>query len=66
MQSAVHEAEQQLNSQGRVLLRPSGTEPLIRVMVEGIDRQQVEMVAHQLADVVKAEANSRAYMIILC
>jgi len=56
IQTAMQDAEQQLNNQGRILLRPSGTEPLIRVMVEGIDVQQVETVAHQLADVVKAEA----------
>ncbi|MCK5522800.1 MAG: phosphoglucosamine mutase [Thiomargarita sp.] len=54
IQDAVKEAEQQLNNQGRVLLRKSGTEPLIRVMVEGINRTEVETVAHQLAEVVKA------------
>ncbi|MDM8558108.1 phosphoglucosamine mutase [Candidatus Parabeggiatoa sp. HSG14] len=57
VQKAIEEAEQQLSHQGRVLLRPSGTEPLIRVMVEGTDVQQVEAVVHQLADVVKAEQN---------
>lgn len=57
VQTAVQEAEQQLNNQGRILLRPSGTEPVVRVMVEGIDGQQVEAIAHQLADVVKAEAS---------
>jgi phosphoglucosamine mutase len=35
------------------LLRPSGTEPLIRVMVEGQDARQVDTLAHQIADVVK-------------
>lgn len=49
---AVHLTEQQLQDQGRVLLRPSGTEPLIRVMVEGNDKQLVEAAAQQLADVV--------------
>jgi phosphoglucosamine mutase len=53
IQDAVKKAEQQLNNQGRVLLRKSGTEPLIRVMVEGINRAEVEAVAHQLAEVVK-------------
>ncbi len=56
VQKAVRDAEKQLNNHGRVLLRPSGTEALIRVMVEGTDVQEVETVAHHLADVVKKEA----------
>ncbi len=40
---------------GRVLLRPSGTEPLIRVMVEGVEDAQVLTIANRLADVVRAE-----------
>lgn len=51
--SAVAEAETQLNGAGRVLLRASGTEPLIRVMVEGRDEQKVQSVAEGLADVVR-------------
>jgi phosphoglucosamine mutase len=46
---AVRAAESQLGEGGRVLLRPSGTEPLVRVMVEGRDRQQVEVLAAELA-----------------
>jgi len=52
VQSAVREAEAQLGRRGRVLLRPSGTEPLVRVMVEGEDGAQVEHIARQLAETV--------------
>lgn len=51
--AAVAEAEQRLRGQGRVLLRASGTEPLIRVMVEGQDRALVSEIARQLADKVR-------------
>lgn len=53
IQAALTEAEAELADSGRVLLRPSGTEPLIRVMVEGKDKARVESVAQKLADVVK-------------
>ena len=49
---AIQSAEAELGDSGRVLLRPSGTEPLIRVMVEGQDSQQVEKLAATLAQVV--------------
>lgn len=52
--TAVSEAEQQLGSTGRVLLRSSGTEPLVRVMVEAADIEQARAVAGRLADVVKS------------
>lgn len=48
------EVETALGSRGRVLLRKSGTEPLIRVMVEGEDEAQVTEFAHRIADAVKA------------
>ena len=53
MKQAVTDAENELADTGRVLLRPSGTEPLIRVMVEGQDEAQVKRLANAIADVVK-------------
>jgi len=56
--AAVSEAESQLADSGRVLLRPSGTEPLIRVMVEGRDSALVEQLAQQISTVVERVGNS--------
>jgi phosphoglucosamine mutase len=58
IQDAVFLAEKELAGQGRVLLRPSGTEPLLRVMVEGADRSQVESLARRLADLVREHAEA--------
>ncbi|MCE3034049.1 MULTISPECIES: phosphoglucosamine mutase [Streptomyces] len=52
--AAVSEAERELGATGRVLLRPSGTEPLVRVMVEAADIEQARAVAGRLADAVKS------------
>ncbi|WP_172384586.1 phosphoglucosamine mutase [Streptomyces sp. MNP-20] len=52
--TAVADAERELGETGRVLLRPSGTEPLVRVMVEAADIEQARSVAGRLADVVKS------------
>ncbi|MGX5200717.1 phosphoglucosamine mutase [Aliikangiella sp. IMCC44632] len=53
IKSAVEQIEAELGDSGRVLLRASGTEPLIRVMVEGTDRARVDAYTEQLAGVVK-------------
>ncbi len=53
IQSAVKSVQQQLQNRGRVLLRPSGTEPVIRVMVEGEDENEVRIAAQELAEVVE-------------
>jgi len=53
--AAVAAAEAELGDTGRVLLRPSGTEPMVRVMVEAADQQTADRIAHELADVVRAE-----------
>jgi phosphoglucosamine mutase len=52
---AVRAVEAELNGQGRVILRPSGTEPVIRVTLEGADAAQVERLANQLASTVRSE-----------
>jgi phosphoglucosamine mutase len=58
VKTAVTDVEQSLNGKGRVLLRPSGTEPLLRVMVEGEDQQLVEKSAQRIAEVVRKLAIS--------
>jgi len=53
VKAAMAEVESKLAGNGRILLRPSGTEPLVRVMVEGKEPGQVEALCRELADVVE-------------
>jgi phosphoglucosamine mutase len=52
---AVRLVEAEMQGRGRVILRPSGTEPLIRVTLEGPDEALVRRLAEQLADTVREE-----------
>ncbi len=53
VKQVIQQVEQDLNGQGRVLIRKSGTEPLIRVMVEGRIQDEVQQYAQKIADAVK-------------
>jgi phosphoglucosamine mutase len=53
---ALAEAERTLHGRGRVVLRASGTEPLVRVTIEGADATEVQQLAAWLADAVKSAA----------
>lgn len=58
VQFAVSNVESKLGKNGRVLLRPSGTEPVVRVMVEGEDLDIVEKLARELSELVATEVGS--------
>jgi phosphoglucosamine mutase len=57
VQQAIHDGERRLNGSGRVLVRASGTEPLIRVMAEGDDERLVSEVVRDIVGAVKQSAN---------
>ncbi len=54
LQQAIQDKEQQLDGTGRILVRYSGTEPLLRVMVEGQDEKVIQEIAEDLVSVVKS------------
>lgn len=53
--AAIEAGEQELGEEGRILVRPSGTEQLIRVMAEGPDMPVLERIVHNIADIIKKE-----------
>ena len=58
VRQAIADAEADLAKNGRLLIRPSGTEPLIRVMAEGDDRGQVERIVDELIGVIGSVRNA--------
>jgi phosphoglucosamine mutase len=54
----IKKIEERLNGCGRVLIRPSGTEPLVRVMLEGENQAELDELAHSLAKLIQEKANS--------
>jgi phosphoglucosamine mutase len=60
VQAALKEVEKELAADGRVVLRASGTEPVVRVMLEGRDLKQIERLGRQLAETVKRAAAEAA------
>jgi phosphoglucosamine mutase len=55
--TAVARAEQRLGSRGRILVRPSGTEPKLRIMVEGDLPEEIDEIARQLDELARARLN---------
>ena len=55
IQDAIREAEEELGSNGRMLVRPSGTEPLIRGLAEGPNQEQLDELCHRIGDVIRIE-----------
>ncbi len=60
VKQAIADAEAELARSGRLVIRPSGTEPLIRVMAEGDDRAQVERIVNDLVDVIASVRSAAA------
>lgn len=57
--AAIAAGEKALGGRGRILIRPSGTEPLIRVMAEGPDPNELEQVCNSIADIIREEIGCR-------
>ena len=53
IKKAIEELEKEFSGNGRVLIRPSGTEPLVRVMIEGTDKKYIQTKAENLAQLIE-------------
>ena len=57
IQKKIKELEEEFLNDGRVVIRPSGTEPLIRVMIEGKDKEHITKKANELANLIEKKLN---------
>ena len=57
IQNKIKELEKEFANDGRVVIRPSGTEPLIRVMIEGKDKEYISKEAKELAEIIEEKLN---------
>ncbi len=53
IQSKINEIEKEFSNEGRVVIRPSGTEPLVRVMIEGKDQDYITKKAKEIAELIE-------------
>ena len=53
IKNAIEKLEKEFSGNGRVLIRPSGTEPLVRVMIEGKDKEVIREKAQKIADLIE-------------
>ncbi len=58
VREAIEKAKTALGERGRIVVRPSGTEPLLRVMAEGEDEEEINRIAHEVAEVILAQLGS--------
>jgi phosphoglucosamine mutase len=61
LQRAIRDCERKLRGQGRVLVRYSGTEPLIRIMLEGPDRSTLSRMSNELVGIFKKEIENHVH-----
>ena len=57
IKKSIEELEEKFAGEGRVLIRPSGTEPLVRVMIEGKDEKTIKEESEKLARIIEEELN---------
>ena len=66
VRAVIAEVEKEMNGDGRILGRPSGTEPLVRVMAEASTEELCEAYVNRIADVVKEEMGLKNIDIYIC